>query len=238
LTESFPQNGVALFGGSFNPVHRAHVALVQGLLEMPHIDQVVVIPAFQSPFKTDQPMLPAPLRQQMLQRALAHLPEVSLYLHELERKEPSYSYATVQALAKVYPNRPLWWVMGQDAAQGFSGWKKADALLELASLLVIPRSQHVADQEAPLFWEAEMLQTLLPKAWKSPTFVQMAPVWGQKPALKTQNGRWLVCQAAIHLPALSATQIRQSAAGQELSNIPPAAQPLYQAYLENGEVPK
>jgi nicotinate-nucleotide adenylyltransferase len=129
---------VGLFGGSFDPVHRAHVALAEAALAALELDELRWIPAGQ-PWQKDRQLTPAPDREAMVRLAIAHEPRFVLDRIELDRAGPSYTIDTVQALAAAQPGTQWFLIVGQDQVAGLHTWKDWRALLGLVVLAVAQR---------------------------------------------------------------------------------------------------
>ena len=95
---------VGIFGGSFDPVHGAHVALAEAALVELRLDEVRWIPAGQ-PWQKTRPMSPAAERVAMLQSAIAHEPRFTLDRIEIDRPGDSFTLDTVRGLAAAHPGR-------------------------------------------------------------------------------------------------------------------------------------
>lgn len=145
----------ALYGGSFDPVHAGHVALVRTLLDRGLADQVHVVPAGQSPLKAEAPRATAPQRRRLLELALSGIAGVRIDLRELERAGRSYTVTTLAALAAEHPEDRWRLVMGADAAADFARWREPERLLSLAEPLVVARGG--AELPPPLAGRAELL---------------------------------------------------------------------------------
>ncbi len=134
---------VAIFGGSFNPVHRGHVEIVQLALSSSKVDKVVIVPAYKNPLKEDLPSLPEVLRCEMLKVVFDGIENVDISFHELRKQEPSYSYKTVRYFKKLYPSAELYFMLGQDACNQFHLWKNYEEILVLSRLLVYKRAGYL-----------------------------------------------------------------------------------------------
>ena len=129
----------ALYGGSFDPVHRGHRALVGELLARGLADIVHVIPASRSPFKPGC-SASGPHRLAMLALAFENVDGVVIDDREIIRGGVSYTVETLRSLASSFPGDDLILVLGADAAAGLSRWREPDSVMDLADLVVVPRS--------------------------------------------------------------------------------------------------
>ncbi len=129
---------IGLFGGSFDPVHDAHLALAEAALAELRLGQVRWIPAGQ-PWQKDRAITPAVHREAMLRLAIAHEPRFVLDRIELQRNGPSYTLDTVQALAAAQPGTQWFLIIGQDQYTSLHTWRNWQTLLGMVVLAVANR---------------------------------------------------------------------------------------------------
>ena len=134
-----PMRRVGLFGGSFDPVHRAHVALADAALAALHLDEVRWIPAGQ-PWQKSREMTAAVHREAMVRLAIAHQPRFVLDRIETLRDGPSYTLDTVRSLAAAQPLTEWFLLIGQDQYAGLHTWQDWRTLLKRVTLAVANRS--------------------------------------------------------------------------------------------------
>ena len=130
---------VGLFGGSFNPVHVAHLVVAEAAFEELGLDRLFFIPAAQSPFKQGIALAPASLRLRMLRLALAGQIHAEVDDQELRRGGVSYAIDTVRDYARRYPMAELFYLIGADHVAQLPKWRDAPALAGLGQFAVIPR---------------------------------------------------------------------------------------------------
>ncbi|WP_290688120.1 nicotinate-nucleotide adenylyltransferase [Aquabacterium sp.] len=130
---------VGLMGGSFDPVHRAHVELAETALRHLHLDEVRWIPVGQPWQKARQ--LAAPRhRLAMVQAATAHEPRFVVDAIELNRDGPSYTRDTVRMLQTASTEPTDWFlIIGQDQYANFPTWQGWHELLQALTLAVACR---------------------------------------------------------------------------------------------------
>lgn len=140
---------IALFGGSFNPVHNGHVNLVKETVEKNGIDRVYVIPTFISPFKKDSVGFVADGkdRLEMCRLAFAKLPYVTVSGWELSQSEVSYSVNTVEHFRKEFPEDELFFIMGSDMLLSFDKWHKWQDILKMCTVIAASREDGGSDIE-------------------------------------------------------------------------------------------
>ena len=129
---------VGVFGGSFDPVHSAHMALAEAALAELRLDEVRWIPAGQ-PWQKSRTMTAAEHRVAMVQAAIAHEPRFTLDLSEVERSGASFTLDTVRALAAAQPGTQWFLLIGQDQYAGLHTWRDWQTLLGLVVLAVANR---------------------------------------------------------------------------------------------------
>ncbi|MDP2169841.1 MAG: nicotinate-nucleotide adenylyltransferase [Rhodocyclaceae bacterium] len=130
---------LGILGGTFDPVHNAHLALAQAALDRLGIAQVLWIPAGQPPHRAAPRVAPAD-RLAMVQAAIAAEPRFLLDASEVASQAPSFTVHTLQRLRRQYgPIRPLVLLMGADAFLGLPLWYRWQELFGLAHLAVATR---------------------------------------------------------------------------------------------------
>lgn len=129
---------LGILGGSFNPIHHAHLFTAEVAAAAFALDRVLLIPAAQSPFK-QQSSVPAEHRLQMVHLAAAGSPLLQVSALELERPSPSYTVDTVAALREQCPDAALFLILGIDALVDLLEWRDPERLLDLCQLIVVSR---------------------------------------------------------------------------------------------------
>jgi nicotinate-nucleotide adenylyltransferase len=138
--------GIGILGSAFNPPHLGHLALAQEALWQLGLDEVVLMPTGEAPHKriVDDPG--RELRLAMTRLAAADDSRFSVSTLEVERQGPSYTYETLELLARERGDTELVFVMGADAAVGLESWREPKRVVELARLAVARRAG-VSDTE-------------------------------------------------------------------------------------------
>lgn len=130
---------IALFGGSFDPPHLAHLAIAQAAVEQCGLSSVVLIPCQESPLKNRRPGASGPQRLEMLRLATAGLAWAQVSGWELARPGPSYSWQTAEYFAHQHPQTELHWLMGADQWAALERWARPDFLREHLTFIVFAR---------------------------------------------------------------------------------------------------
>ncbi len=129
---------IGLFGGSFDPVHNAHVALAQTALDHLQLDEVRWIPAGQ-PWQKTRRLAPAADREAMVALAIQAEPRFTLERCELQRSGANYTLDTVRELQAAQPGAQWFLIIGQDQYAGLHTWRDWHELLGLVTLAVAKR---------------------------------------------------------------------------------------------------
>lgn len=131
---------IALFGGTFDPVHLGHVHLACLAVELLDLDEVRFIPCRISPHKTDRTPSSPEDRLKMLEIATADLPWAVVDDLELRRDGLSFSWQTAEIMAERFPGSRLFWIMGEDQWEALPRWAKPERLSQLVEFIVFARS--------------------------------------------------------------------------------------------------
>lgn len=134
----------ALYFGSFNPIHNGHMAIAKYLIDNRLCDELWFVVSPQNPLKTSSLLAPEQDRLEMARIAVEEAEEYAGLIGvcdvEMSMPKPSYTIDTLRKLAGLYPERRFTIVMGADNVDSLDRWKEYEALLEMAGILVYPRS--------------------------------------------------------------------------------------------------
>ncbi len=139
---------IGIYGGSFNPPHTGHIQAALQAVSTLGLSRLLLIPAGVAPHKPLPPSsASADQRLEMLRLAVEGKAGLEVCDLELRREGPSYSYETVLALKKQYPEDELVLLMGTDMFLSFHTWRHPEIILEHASLGILYRGEK-GEQEA------------------------------------------------------------------------------------------
>lgn len=127
-----------MFGGSFDPPHRAHAALARAGIDQLGLDKLFILPTGDAWHKARQ-LTPAAHRLQMARLAFAGVPKTQVDDRELRRSGPTYSVDTLRELQAEHPGAVLHLLMGEDQAGDFTRWHAWEEVARLAVLCVAGR---------------------------------------------------------------------------------------------------
>ncbi|MEO5772020.1 MAG: nicotinate-nucleotide adenylyltransferase [Burkholderiaceae bacterium] len=129
---------VGIFGGSFDPVHNAHVALARTALDALPLDQVLWLPAGQ-PWQKARHITEGVHREAMVRLAIEGEPRFVADRRELVATGPSYTLDSVRALQAGQPGAEWFLLIGQDQYAGLHTWQNWEELLDRVVLAVANR---------------------------------------------------------------------------------------------------
>lgn len=132
---------IAMFGGTFNPVHAGHVSLCRQCIEQLSLDRMIIMPAKIPPHKAALALLPEEDRIAMAKLAFADLP-VTVSDLECKLEGKSYTIRTLRLLKEQYPEDELHLLIGSDMLYSFERWVEYENILKLARLVVGAREEN------------------------------------------------------------------------------------------------
>jgi nicotinate-nucleotide adenylyltransferase len=133
------EGATGVFGGTFDPIHVAHLAVAQAALEAFGLRRVLFIPAAEPPHKPGRPITAAAHRCAMVEAAIEGNPGFEISRIELDRGGPSYTVDTLTALHGVEPGVRLALILSAESFAGLPTWNEAERILTLADVIVAPR---------------------------------------------------------------------------------------------------
>jgi nicotinate-nucleotide adenylyltransferase len=137
---------IALYGGTFDPVHNGHLAVAQNVLQLFALDELLFIPAHVAPHKRERAVTPALKRYAML--ALATQGEERLHISSIELDAPERPY-TIDTLARLAqqlgPQARLFFMMGADSWADITTWREWERLLLSSDHIVVTRPGYEFD---------------------------------------------------------------------------------------------
>ncbi|MEO8228747.1 MAG: nicotinate-nucleotide adenylyltransferase [Chloroflexota bacterium] len=134
---------IGILGGTFDPVHIAHLAIAEEAREAVGLERVLFVPAGVPVHKPGRPISPAEDRVAMVAAAIADNPNFALSRAEVDRPGPSYAVDTLETLAAEITaagGRPdLVFILSSEAYAGLPTWQRPERILELCRMAVVPR---------------------------------------------------------------------------------------------------
>ena len=138
---------IAVFGGSFNPVHNGHIALANHAMKALDLDRVLFVVDRIPPHKTLAEGATDEQRVEMLRLAIEDEPRFQVETLELEREGTSYTVDTLSFLHEREPNADFYFLMGSDMLLSFDTWRKPEEISKLAVLVCTVREGQSGGEE-------------------------------------------------------------------------------------------
>jgi len=142
-------NPMGIFGGTFDPIHFAHLRTAFELQQALRLKEIRFLPAGNPPHR-EQPLADPELRLKMVQAATAGQAGFLVDDREVRKAGPSYSVETLSELRHEYPDRSICLIVGMDAFLSLPKWYQWRELLQLAHLVVAHRPGWRAPGVGPL----------------------------------------------------------------------------------------
>ncbi len=130
---------VALFGGSFNPIHVAHLAVARAAMEALGLTRLVLVPSARPPHKPPADLAADTHRLAMCRLAVADDPRFEVSDVELRRQGPSYTVDTLADFRRRRPEASLVLLVGADMLRDLHRWHRFDEIVRLARVVTVPR---------------------------------------------------------------------------------------------------
>lgn len=130
---------VALYGGSFDPVHRGHLESARAAASWLGLDRVILLPARRPPHKPDRVLASSFDRYALLAAAIVGEPWAELSPWELEREGVTYTHEQLAAFRSARPADSVSLLIGADSLADFPGWRRSDEILDSTGIAVLPR---------------------------------------------------------------------------------------------------
>jgi nicotinate-nucleotide adenylyltransferase len=130
---------IGILGGTFNPIHLAHLRSAEEVREAQELDQVLFIPSATPPHKRADDLATAAHRVAMVRRAIRGNPYFRVSALEIKRRGRSYSVDTLRALHARVPGAHFVFIMGMDAFRDIGTWKEYQTIFTLCDVVVTSR---------------------------------------------------------------------------------------------------
>ncbi|MBQ8055426.1 MAG: nicotinate-nucleotide adenylyltransferase [Paludibacteraceae bacterium] len=142
---------IALFFGSFNPIHLGHTKLADYIVKHHQFDEAWFVVSPTNPLKINSDLADENLRLKMLQLAICNHKKFKACDIEFSLPRPSFTENTLNKLRELYPQHQFTLVIGADNLQLFEKWKNYKHILETTQLLVYPRTGYSNKRNEPEF---------------------------------------------------------------------------------------
>lgn len=168
---------IGIIGGSFNPIHIAHLIIADRFVEQMGLTSCYFVPAYQTPFKVGHPPSHDATPEQrlaMVKSAVVLNPYFLTSDVEINRGGVSYTIDTIRTMRELHPEAELCLLIGSDQAIEFVRWKDWQQILQLAQLCIARRPFLLTPEQ-----EERMEETL--------TINNRTPIWINAPLLELSS---------------------------------------------------
>ena len=141
---------IAIYGGTFDPIHHAHLILARQAIETIGLHKVILVPAAISPLKKSAPVASGEVRLGMLQAAIKGEPKFEVNDCELLRPPPSYTIDTVEEIRRCERDATIYCLIGEDNVEQLPRWHRFDQLEKIVRIVVLDRSGKQPSHPYPL----------------------------------------------------------------------------------------
>jgi nicotinate-nucleotide adenylyltransferase len=141
---------IGIYGGTFDPVHHAHLILAREAIERLGLEKVILVPAAISPLKKAAPVASGEVRLAMLRAATRNDPEFEVDECELRRPPPSFTIDTVEEIRRRERDAVIYCLIGEDNVEQLPEWHRFAELASLVRFVVLDRSGRQPTHSYPL----------------------------------------------------------------------------------------
>ena len=180
-----------LYFGSFNPVHRGHVAVADAVLESTEAETLWFVVSPQNPFKAGKELAPETDRIEMARIALqsaVHSDRMAVSDIEFRLPKPNRTIRTLEKLRTEYPGRKFSLLIGSDNMAGFPKWVHSQEILDRYRVLVYPRPGYPTPESARS--DGFTILTNLKELPQAATDVRTRIARGENPGAELPGGVW------------------------------------------------
>ncbi len=130
---------IGIFGGSFDPPHKGHIAIARKAMNQLKLNQIYFIPAYLPPHKLGNSSTLAYHRLKMLKLSIKGIKNFYVSDIEIKRRGVSYTVDTLKLFKKRFPESDLFLLIGMDNLAQFKSWKSPETILQLSKIAVYKR---------------------------------------------------------------------------------------------------
>lgn len=132
---------IAMYGGSFNPIHNAHINIASLFIKKLKLDKLIFIPTATPPHKSSDEMVSAEDRLAMCRLAAKGIKKAEVSDIEIKREGRSYTVDTLEELEKMYEGSELYLIMGADMFMTLLDWRSPEEIMKKAVICTVPRNE-------------------------------------------------------------------------------------------------
>jgi len=153
---------IGVLGGTFDPIHIAHLAVAEEARTQLGLDKVIFVPAGLPPHKMDVHVSPAEHRLAMVELAIAGNPHFEVSRVDIDRFGPCYTVDTIALLREEWgPDVEIDFIMGSDSLADLLTWHQPDRLIRLCRIVAVGRPGYRVDMDELERWLPGVSQRVL-----------------------------------------------------------------------------
>ena len=131
---------IGILGGTFNPIHNAHIKVAEEALRQFSLDMVWFMPAGAPPHKQNDALVSAGHRCNMILAAIQSNRSFELFDYEVKKDSLSYTAHTMAELNTIYPDVEFYFIIGGDSMLKFEKWREPEQIVKLTKILACTRA--------------------------------------------------------------------------------------------------
>lgn len=140
---------IGILGGSFNPIHYAHLRNAQWVLEQFDLDKILFIPSGQPAYQTTKVLESGKHRSKMVELAIKDNERFEMNTLEVDKEGVHYTFNTVNELKKIYPNADFYMIIGADMIDILHTWYRIEELSQMITFIGITRQGYALQSSVP-----------------------------------------------------------------------------------------
>lgn len=130
---------IAIFGGTFDPIHNGHLHIAYEALYKLNLDKIIFMPSGIPPHKAKRKLADSFFRYEMVKIAIRNEKKFSVSDYEINKKNISYTFETLDHFVNKYPNESWYFITGADGLMDIENWKNVNGIFKLCNLVVFNR---------------------------------------------------------------------------------------------------
>ena len=131
---------IGIFGGSFDPFHVGHLAIVKKAMEQLALDKIIIVPTTINYYRADKRYLfTYDEKVRIIQSFLIGIPNTEISCVERDKDSSWRTYNTIRYFKDVYPDDELYYIIGEDSYMDFKTWEHWEDIIKNANLCVANR---------------------------------------------------------------------------------------------------
>lgn len=151
---------IGILGGSFDPIHNAHLQIAKTALNEFNLDKIIFVPAYIPPHKIK--LVESDIdRYNMLFNVIKDIKQYEIDTYELDSKKTIYSYQMLDYMADKYKNSKIKMIIGADSFNQLDLWKHPEYIAKKYGFIVFPRPNIKIDIKSPYYDDSDISKTIM-----------------------------------------------------------------------------